>query len=126
MENIQEIIQNLHFTHTYWAILFPVILMVFDVITGWLNAYKKEELSSKKMRDGIMKKTAELIVIVVGVMIKYAFGIPAVSEFITIYICWMEILSLVENYEKLGGPLPETLKNKINGNADIKGGNKDE
>ena len=38
----------------------------------------------------------------------------------------MEFLSLVENYEKLGGPLPETLKNKINGNAEVKEEKKDE
>lgn len=117
MENVQEILQNLHFTHAYWSILLPVLLMILDVLTGWLNAYKKDELSSKKMRDGIIKKSAEIVMIVVGMLIKYSLGVPAVSEFITIYMCWMEILSLVENYEKLGGKLPEGFKNKLNGNS---------
>ena len=97
--------------------MLPVLLMILDVLTGWLNAYKKGELSSKKMRDGIIKKSAEIVMIVVGMLIKYSLGVPAVSEFITIYMCWMEILSLVENYEKLGGKLPEGFKNKLNENS---------
>ena len=53
-----EILENLQFTHIFWAIVLPCILMVLDIITGYYNAWEKKEVSSKKMRDGLGKKTS--------------------------------------------------------------------
>lgn len=107
-------LMNLQFTNELWAILVPVVLMVLDVLTGYYNAWEKGQVSSTKMRDGLGKKCAELCYIIVGFLFKFAFGTSSIMFFIVIYVIYMEIVSLAENCDKLGFPMPEKLKNKIN------------
>ena len=109
-----EELMNLQFTNIWWALILPLILMVLDVITGYYNAWKNEEIDSSKMRDGLGKKCAELCYIVVGFLFKFAFGAGPIMYFIVIYVCYMEIVSLAENCDKLGVNLPEKLRNKLN------------
>ena len=109
-----EYLKNLKFTHDYWALLLPCILMVLDIITGYYNAWKSKTVSSKKMRDGLGKKLAELVYIVAGILISVSFNIKPVGYFISFYVIYMEIVSITENCEKLGLPMPEKVKEKIN------------
>ena len=109
-----EILEELKFSHSYWEILLPLILMVADVITGYYNAWKNKETSSAKMRDGIGKKLAELVYIVVGIVLSYAFNIQAIGYFIALYIAYMEIVSIAENCKKLGVDMPEKFADKLN------------
>ena len=109
-----EELMNLHFTSIWWAIIVPVVLMVLDILTGYYNAWEKEQISSSKMRDGLGKKCAELCYIVVGFLFKFAFGVDIVMYFMVIYVCYMELVSLTENCAKLGLPMPEKIKNKLN------------
>lgn len=111
-----EELMNLHFTNIWWAIISPLILMILDVITGYFGAWKNKEISSSKMRDGLGKKCAELCYIIVGAIFKYAFGLEAILYFMVIYVCYMELVSLAENCDKLGVPLHEKIKEKINNN----------
>lgn len=113
-----EILENLKFSHEYWEILLPLILMVFDVITGYYNAWKNNETSSSKMRDGIGKKLAEIVYIVVGIILGYAFGMKAIGYFISIYIAYMELVSIAENCKKLGVKMPEKLEEKLNNESE--------
>lgn len=110
MENLM----NLEFTNIWWTIILPLVLMVLDIITGYYNAWKNNEVSSKKMRDGLGKKCAELCYIIVGFLFKFAFGTNSIMYFIVIYVCYMEILSLAENCDKLGVPMPDKIKEKLN------------
>ncbi len=110
----EEMITNLKFTNEIWAFVLPLILMILDVITGYYNAWKNDEVSSAKMRDGLGKKCAELCYIVVGFVIKLAFGFAGAEYFFIIYVCYMEIVSLAENCDKLGFPVPNKLKEKLN------------
>lgn len=105
---------NLHFTNIWWVIGVPIILMILDIITGYYNAWENKKVSSSKMRDGLGKKCAELCYIVVGLLFKFAFGIEIVMYFMVIYVCYMEIVSLFENCAKLGLPIPDKIKNKLN------------
>lgn len=111
-----EILENLKFSHEYWEILLPLILMVFDVITGYYNAWKNNETSSAKMRDGIGKKLAEIVYIVVGIVLSYAFGMKSIAIFISLYIAYMELVSIAENCKKLGVKMPEKIEEKLNNN----------
>ena len=56
MENLTK----LEFVNYAWVIILPLILMVIDIITGYYNAWKNNDVKSKKMRDGIGKKIAEI------------------------------------------------------------------
>lgn len=109
-----EELMNLNFTSIWWTIGVPLILMVLDIITGYYNAWKDNEVSSSKMRDGLGKKCAELCYIVVGFLFKFAFGVEIVMYFMVIYVCYMEIVSLFENCAKLGLPIPSKIKEKLN------------
>ena len=109
-----EELMNLQFTNIWWTLIVPLVLMVLDIITGYYNAWEKDEISSKKMRDGLGKKCAELCYIVVGFLFKFAFGTSSIMYFIVIYVCYMEIVSLAENCEKLGFPMPDKLRKKLN------------
>ena len=109
-----EELLNLKFTNVGWAIIVPLILMLLDVVTGYYNAWRKNEVSSSKMRDGLGKKCAELCYIIVGFLFKFAFGTSSIMYFMVIYVCYMEIVSLAENCDKLGVPMPPELKEKLN------------
>lgn len=115
-----EEITNLQFTNDWWALIVPLILMTLDVLTGYYNAWKKNEISSSKMRDGLGKKIAELCYIIVGFITKFAFGTKAIMGFIVAYIIYMEIVSLAENCDKLGVKMPAKLKEKLNNNEEDK------
>ncbi len=111
---MEEIINNLQFTQNYWVILLPCILMVIDIITGYYNAWKNNEVSSSKMRDGLGKKLAELVYIVIAMLISIAFGIKAIFYFISLYVIYMELVSIAENCNKLGVTMPKILEDKLN------------
>lgn len=112
---IEEImISDFEITHEIWFILLPLILETLDVITGYLNAWIRDDVQSKKMREGLGKKVAELVYCSVALLINLLFKLPSISYFITGYICFMEIMSLAENCDKLGVPMPNVLKKKVN------------
>ena len=107
-------LENFEFTSTMWYVLVPLILCTLDVITGYINAWVHNYVKSAKMRTGLGKKCGELAYAIVGVVAKYALGTSSVAIFVTGYICIMELVSLAENCDKLGVPLPEKIKNKLN------------
>lgn len=109
-----EELMNLHFTNNWWVFIAPLILMILDIITGYYNAWRKDEVSSKRMRDGLGKKCAELCYIILGVVFKFAFEISAVMFFLVIYVCYMEVISLLENCDKLGVKMPDKWREKVN------------
>lgn len=109
-----EYLKSLEFTSTIWALILPLSLIILDVITGYTYAWKKNNIKSSKMRDGIGKKCGELCYIMFGILTKFAFGINAIMIFTVFYISYMEILSLFENCAKLGVPMPEEIKKKLN------------
>lgn len=104
-----EILEKLDFISDKWMFLFPLILMILDVVTGYYNAWKRKQIRSKKMRDGIGKKLAEIIYIVLGFGFSYVFNVDSIRYFVSIYIIYMEFISIIENCKKLGVPIPEKI-----------------
>lgn len=109
-----EELMKLQFSHNYWELVLPLILMAIDIITGYYNAWKKKKISSSKMRDGLGKKLAELVYIIVSLLISVAFNVKAVGYFFSLYIIYMELVSIMENCKKLGVAMPEFIKDKLN------------
>jgi hypothetical protein len=35
---METALNNISFTHRYWVLLLPLILMAADIITGWIQA----------------------------------------------------------------------------------------
>lgn len=109
MNNLLE----LTFASTIWQIVLPLVLMGVDIITGYYNAWKNNEVQSKKMRDGIGKKIAELTYILIGFLFAEAFNVAPISQFVSVYIIYMELVSVAENCKKLGVKMPKLISEKL-------------
>lgn len=111
---MEELIGNIQFTNLWWAILAPLILIILDILTGVVIAWKNNDFKSSKMRAGLSKKFGELVYIIVGILTKYALGTELILYFTVGYICLMEISSLAENCDRLGVKMHPKLKEKLN------------
>ena len=94
------------------AILALLVLILLDWIFGIGNALMKHEFSSGKMREGIGHKCSELGFVVVGIVmdamitsgLNLGFDGPILTT-ITLYLCVMEIGSLLEIFAKINPQL---------------------
>lgn len=109
----------------YKLILLPFILMVIDFLTGITHAWATGHLKSYKMREGLNRKVGEIAILLLGYVFTWAISAPRyIMIGITIYIIIMELVSLSENLDKMGVPLPKPLKNALR-NAEYKIGNEE-
>ena len=115
-----EIMNNLNFANNFWVVMMPTILMVLDVATGFVNAWSKREIKSSIMRQGLARKFGELTVIGIGQLFFFGLGLPKYCVgFVSFYIMLMELVSIAENLDKLGVPIPKFIK-KVLSNAENK------
>ena len=114
-----DAIKEISFTHRYWIILLPLILIGADIITGWIQASVNGTWDSTKMRKGLFRKSGELLIIVVAYVIYEAIALPVdVPVFISGYVVIMEILSVLENLDQAGVPIPVWLTHRLRKAAD--------
>ena len=100
----------------YRYIIVALIFIVFDVITGVLQALINGTFASHIMRKGGLRKLCLLIVIAFGVALDYSqtlvdlgFTFPCL-KMIACYITFMEIMSIIENLNlAFPGSLPKAL-----------------
>lgn len=112
---MEELMQSLSFSNIIWQVLTPLIFSGLDILTGYIQAVINKNVDSKIMREGLLHKCLLIVAILVGYVVEYAFGINAVAQVITIYICIMEVMSILENLKKAGvdlGKIGDFLKNK--------------
>lgn len=111
---MQDFYSEFHFTSIWWALIFPIVLIILDIMTGVINAWKNNNFQSSIMRAGLSKKFGEIVYILVGILTKFAIDTDIILYFLVGYISLMEISSLFENCDKLGVKIPEKIKEKIN------------
>lgn len=111
-----EVIKSISFANLGWVLFLPLALMSLDILTGLVNAcFKEKNFESAKMRSGLAKKTGEIVIIIMAVLFMYGMALPEyVLNFVSLYIIFMEFMSVVENTEKLGFPWPKFVKDVIN------------
>lgn len=114
MEEMQELVSKFHFANEMWVIMIPIVLMGIDIITGLLNAWLKGKVKSSILRKGLAKKIGEICVIIIGELFVTGLSLPAaVSSGISLYLIIMELISICENLEKLGVPIPNFIKKAL-------------
>lgn len=114
MEEIKTLVSTFNFTNTTWIIMLPIILMAIDVLTGVINAWIKGEIKSSILRKGLGKKIGEIVVLAIGELFLIAMSLPMVIlNGISLYIIVMELISICENLEKLGVPIPNFVKKAL-------------
>ena len=103
------------------AMLFAVLILILaDMLFGIINACMHHEFSSKKLREGLMHKTGELALVLVGIIIDglifagIDIGVngPILGVMLTAIIV-MEIGSLMEIAAKMNPALADLQVFKV-------------
>lgn len=90
-----------------WGIALACVMMVADVVVGFIVAVINEELSSNKMRKGLLHKVLMLILIFVCLAIEIGishtvalpYDVPT-CEVVCGCVVVMELMSVLENIAK--------------------------
>jgi toxin secretion/phage lysis holin len=110
---------------SYRVLILPFSLMVIDFLTGVFNAWATGHLKSYRMREGLNKKFAEISIIVVSLIFTWVLMIPKCIMYgFVVYVIIMELISICENLDKMGVPIPKFIKNALR-NAEYKIQNED-
>lgn len=111
--NIDLSLANVVYAHFYWALLLPGIMEIADVISGYAAAWMKGEQRSSVMRKGLPRKMGEYALLLLALCVQHAFGLTdAVVYTISLYIVVMEALSIAENLQAMGVPVPTWITRK--------------
>lgn len=127
MEDLYGFISQFHFRNQLWVLFIPLGLMAIDIITGVIKAWAQNDFKSAVMRAGLAKKAGEVMILVIGELISYGLNLPeAVMNGASLYIIFMEIMSILENIDELGVPIPKFVKDVINNaNDQLQNGSKE-
>ena len=113
---VDTALDSVQYTHQYWIFLLPVLGAFADIVTGWIQASINATWDSTKMRKGLFRKGGELLVVVLAFVTEYALQVAAqahVATFLSIYIVIMEALSVLENLDQAGVPIPPIIRDRL-------------
>lgn len=108
-----------------WLVVMLIICTMTDFATGMAAGAAKGELSSKTGWKGAVKKVGFFVLVGVGLMIDWlisttlpAMGIQfttkaAIGSLAAIWLISVELISIVENLQELGVPVPPFLLNIV-------------
>lgn len=114
MENFKSFLENVKFVNEVWVFMIPGILMAVDILTGSLNAWAKRDFKSYKMRQGLVKKCGEVTILGIGELFTIGMILPTyIMSGISFYIIFMELISICENLQKMGVPIPKFIKKAL-------------
>lgn len=90
-----------------WGIALACVMMCADVVVGFIQAAINNQLSSTKMRKGLLHKILILVLIFVclaieigiGHTVKLPYDIPT-CEVVCGYVIVMELVSILENISR--------------------------
>lgn len=97
-----------------WCIIAATFFIVTDYVTGVTKAIMQDNLSSKKMREGLGHKFAYFILVLVAwfideINLHIDLGLP-VSVFVCTVggVCLIELTSILENITEINPELKNT------------------
>ena len=118
--NIGEIYNAMLSAEHYRILVIPFVLMALDFLTGISHAWATGHLKSYKMRDGLNRKFAEICILAIGVLFRWAINLPDyIVVGLSIYVIIMELVSICENLDKMGVKIPKFIQNALR-NAEYK------
>lgn len=96
-----------------YSIIFLLLVMVLDMVTGIGCGFIEKSLSSDKAIRGVFKKLFVLVYVIIAHHIDVMLDI----NYVRIGVCYMygagEVLSIIENGTKLGVAIPEPIKKAL-------------
>lgn len=120
MDEITEFLQEVSFQDPGWIMLIPACLMGFDILTGVVHAWATGHLKSYRMREGLGRKFGEITILCIGQIFTSGMNLPSyILPAFSIYIIFMELVSICENLKKLGIPMPRFIDKALASMNDI-------
>lgn len=100
-----------------WFMACALVMSLFDVVTGFVGAAIRGEISSSKMREGLGHKMLLVLIILLAVLLQgftthigdTGWNVPLIMP-VCGYIVIMEVASIVENIKKA---YPEIADNPL-------------
>lgn len=77
-------------------------VILFDIMTGYIKAFKNKNFNSSISRDGYLKKLTWVIALIFGLVINYLANTPVFLIGVSITCFFTELLSAYENMGELG------------------------
>ena len=115
MEELLQFVSQFDFRNDWWVLFTPLIIMGVDIITGVVKAWVNKNFEASIMRTGLGKKAGEAAILIIGEILSYALNLPnIVMNCVSFYIIFMEGMSILENVDELGIPVPGFIKKVIN------------
>lgn len=115
MEEIYQFVSQFSFRNELWVLFIPLGLMAIDILTGIVKAWAQNDFKSVVMRAGLAKKAEEILILIAGELVSFGLMLPgAVMNGVSFYIIFMEGMSILENVDELGIPVPGFIKKVIN------------
>ena len=90
-----------------------IILICIDIALGLLNGFLKKEITSARSFIGMFKKVS-IIGVTYAVKITEQYTHEDILDIVIYFFVITEIISIIENCEKLGVPMPDFLKKFFN------------
>lgn len=118
-ETLTETLTEISFTSDVWMIILVAAFICADFLTGIIQAWINACIRSHVMREGIAHKALEAGILGLSWVIQNAIIFPPALEWVdvramvTIYLCVMESVSILENLSKAGVWVPKFLVRRI-------------
>lgn len=120
MNEIETLLTNVDFRDPSWVMLIPAALMAIDVLIGVVHAWVTGHLKSYRMREGLGRKFGEIMILFIGEIFTAGLNFPSyILKAFSIYIMFMEVVSICENLKKLGVPIPKFIDKALESMNDI-------
>lgn len=113
-----------------WAIAAALVMMLFDIVSGFVGALVRGNVSSTKMREGIGHKAMLVLLVVLAIFVQtftlhigdMGWTVPLITP-VCVYIIVMEVASVVENVVQAYPALRDTplvkLFERATGHEDV-------
>lgn len=97
------------------VLIFLIIVMTIDYLTGVIKGYSLKSLSSSTGFKGILKKVLMLFIIIICVQMDKLIGVkePLFRTMICWYFIGNECISIFENCGEMGIKIPQKLKEAL-------------
>ena len=90
-----------------------LIASLLDILTGILQAFYQKKLNSTVGSRGMIRKIGIYIMVSIACMLDAYMGIDFLRETVITFYIWNELVSIAENWGKMGLPMPEKLRNSL-------------
>lgn len=100
MEEFLKVFTNINDIKTSFII--SGIFITFDIITGYLKAFKFKKVNSSISRDGYIKKVGWITAIILGYLVKVLVNVDIFLYLSSIVCIATEGISVYENLGEIG------------------------